>query len=161
MVLMAATGFTDRVIAQELDVGAPRVRRWVARYVRLGLTGLEKDAPRGGPPRLVSAQRVIELTTQTQPEAATHWSTRTMAKEAGARAATISRIWRSHGLKPHLSKAFKVSNDIRFEEKLTDIVGLYMNPSGRWYCAATRRARCKHGTEHNQACRSNAGELRP
>jgi transposase len=124
MVLMAATGFTDRVIAQELDVGAPRVRRWVARYVRLGLTGLEKDAPRGGPPRLVSAQRVIELTTQTQPEAATHWSTRTMAKEAGARAATISRIWRSHGLKPHLSKTFKVSNDIRFEEKLADIVGL-------------------------------------
>ena len=54
-----------------------------------------------------------------------------MAKEAGASAATISRIWRSHGLKPHLSKTFKVSNDIRFEEKLTDIVGLYMNPPER------------------------------
>lgn len=131
MVLMAATGFTDRVIAQELDVGAPRVRRWVARYVKLGLKGLEKDAPRGGRPRQVSAQRVIELTTQTQPEAATHWSTRTMAKQAGASAATISRIWRSHGIKPHLSKTFKVSNDIRFEEKLTDIVGLYMNPPER------------------------------
>ena len=131
MVLMAATGFTDRVIAQELDVGAPRVRRWVARYVNLGLKGLEKDAPRGGRPRQVSAQRVIELTTQTQPEAATHWSTRTMAKQAGASAATISRIWRSHGLKPHLSRTFKVSNDIRFEEKLTDIVGLYMNPPER------------------------------
>jgi hypothetical protein len=75
MVLMTATGFTDRMIAQELDVGAPRVRLWVARYVKLGLSGLEKDAPRGGRPRLVSAQRVIELTTQTQPEAATHWST--------------------------------------------------------------------------------------
>ena len=131
MVLMAATGFTDRVIAQALDVGAPRVRRWVARYVHLGLKGLEKDAPRGGRPRQVSAQRVIELTTQTQPEAATHWSTRTMAKQAGASAATVSRIWRSHGLKPHLSKTFKVSNDIRFEEKLTDIVGLYMNPPER------------------------------
>ena len=124
MVLMAATGFTDSVIAQELDVGAPRVRRWVARYVKLGLAGLEKDAPRGGRPRQVSAQRVIELTTQTQPEAATHWSTRSMAKQAGASAATISRIWRSHGIKPHLSKTFKVSNDIRFEDKLTDIVGL-------------------------------------
>ncbi|WP_413896693.1 IS630 family transposase [Rhodoferax sp.] len=131
MVLMAAAGFADRVIAQELAVSAPRVRRWVARYVKLGLKGLEKDAPRGGRPRLVSAQRVIELTTQTQPEAATQWSTRTMAKEAGASAATISRIWRSHGLKPHLSKTFKVSNDIRFEEKLTDIVGLYMNPPER------------------------------
>lgn len=131
MVLMAATGFTDRVIAQDLDVGAPRVRCWVARYVKFGLKGLEKDAPRGGRPRQVSAQRVIELTTQTQPEAATHWSTRTMAKQAGASAATISRIWRSHGIKPHLSKTFKVSNDIRFEEKLTDIVGLYMNPPER------------------------------
>ena len=131
MVLMAATGFADRVIAQELGVGAPRVRRWVARYVKLGLAGLEKDAPRGGRPRLVSAQRVIELTTQTQPEAATHWSTRSMAKQAGASAATISRIWRSHGIKPHLSRTFKVSNDIRFEEKLTDIVGLYMNPPER------------------------------
>ena len=131
MVLMAAAGFSDRVIAMELKVSAPRVRRWVARFVKLGLRGLEKDAPRGGRPRLVSAQRVIALTTQTQPEAATHWSTRTMAKEAGASAATISRIWRSHGLKPHLSKTFKVSNDIRFEEKLTDIVGLYMNPPER------------------------------
>ena len=54
-----------------------------------------------------------------------------MAKQAGASAATISRIWRSHGLKPHLSRTFKVSNDIRFEEKLTDIVGLYMNPPER------------------------------
>ena len=131
MVLMAATGFADRVIAQALGVGAPRVRRWVARYVKLGLAGLEKDAPRGGRPRQVSAQRVIELTTQTQPEAATHWSTRSMAKQAGASAATVSRIWRAHGLKPHLSRTFKVSNDIRFEDKLTDIVGLYMNPPER------------------------------
>ena len=128
MVLMAATGFSDRVIAQEIGVSAPRVRRWVARYVKLGLAGLEKDAPRGGRPPQVSAQRVIELTTQTQPEAATQWSVRTMAKQAGASPATISRIWRNHGLKPHLSRTFKVSNDIRFEEKLTDIVGLYMNP---------------------------------
>ena len=131
MVLMACAGFADRVIAQDLGVSAPRVRRWVARYIKLGLTGLEKDAPRGGRPRQVSVQRVIELTTQTQPEAATHWSTRTMGKEAGASAATISRIWRSHGLKPHLSKTFKVSNDIRFEEKLADIVGLYMSPPER------------------------------
>ena len=131
MVLMAAAGFADRLIAQDIGVSAPRVRRWVARYVKLGLAGLEKDAPRGGRPPQVSAQRVIELTTQTRPEAATHWSTRTMAKEVGASAATISRIWRSHGLKPHLSKTFKVSNDIRFEEKLTDIVGLYMSPPER------------------------------
>lgn len=131
MVLMAAAGFADLVIAQELGMSAARVRRWVGRFVLAGLAGLEKDAPRGGRPSKVSAKRVIELTTQTLPEAGTHWSTRTMAKQAGASAATISRIWRSHGLKPHLSKTFKVSSDIHFEEKLTDIVGLYMSPPER------------------------------
>ena len=71
MVSMASTGFTDRVIAQDLDAGAPRVRRWVVRYVNLGHHGLEKDAHHGGCPREVSAQRGIELTTQTRAEAAT------------------------------------------------------------------------------------------
>lgn len=121
---MAITGFTDRVIAQDLDAGVPRVRLWVARCVNLELHGLEKNAPRDGRLRQESAQRVIELTTRTQLEAATHWSTRTMVKQAGASAATVSPIWRSNGLKPHLSNTFKVSNDIRFEEKLTNIVGL-------------------------------------
>jgi len=131
MVLMAAAGFPDSAIARELDVGAPRVRRWVARYSKLGLAGIQKDAARGGRPHKVDARRVVHLTTQTQPEAATHWSTRTMAEHAGISKATVSRIWRAHGLKPHLSHTFKVSNDIRFEEKLADIVGLYMNPPER------------------------------
>jgi transposase len=131
MVLMAAAGFSDSAIAQDLGVGAPRVRRWVARYVLLGPAGIQQDAPRGGRPRKVDAQRVICLTTQTQPEAATQWSVRTMAKHAGASKATISRIWRAHGLKPHLSRTFKVSNDIHFEDKLADIVGLYMSPPER------------------------------
>ena len=131
MVLMAATGFSDTIISRELAVSAPRVRRWVSRYSRLGLEGLEKDATRAGRPRKVDMLQVVELTTQTQREAATQWSTRTMGKEVGASAATISRIWRMHGLKPHLSRSFKVSNDVRFEEKLTDIVGLYMNPPER------------------------------
>ena len=131
MVLMAAAGFADSAIAQDSGVGAARVRRWVARYAKLGLAGIHKDAPRGGRPHKVDAQRVVHLTTQTQPEAATQWSVRTMAKQAGASKATISRIWRAHGLKPHLSHTFKVSNDIRFEEKLTDIVGLFMSPPER------------------------------
>ena len=128
---MATTGFTDRVIAQDLDAGAPRVRLWVPRYVNLGLHGLKKNAPRGGRPRQESAQRVIKLTTRTQLEAATHWRTRSMVKQAGASAATVSPIWRLQGLKPHLSKTFKVANDIRFEEKLTNIVGLHMSPLER------------------------------
>jgi transposase len=131
MVLMAAAGFADSQIAQDLGISAPRVSRWVKRYVKLGLGGIAKDAPRGGRPLKVDAQRVIHLTTQTQPEAATQWSVRTMARQTGASKATISRIWRAHGLKPHLSHTFKVSNDKDFEEKLTDIVGLYMNPPER------------------------------
>ncbi len=115
MVLMAAAGFVDSIIARELGLPQPRVRRWVARYAALGLKGIEKDAPRGGRPRKVSASEVVRLTTQTQRTAATHWSTRTMATQIGASAATVSRIWRAHGLKPHLSHSFKVSNDPQFE----------------------------------------------
>jgi len=131
MVLMAAAGFVDSVIARELQVSQARVRRWVTRYGALGLKGIEKDAPRAGRPAKVSASEVIKLTTQTQRTAATHWSTRTMAAQVGASAATVSRIWRAHGLKPHLSHTFKVSNDAQFEAKLTDIVGLYMSPPER------------------------------
>ncbi|MGH6637098.1 MAG: IS630 family transposase [Polaromonas sp.] len=131
MVLMAAAGFVDSIIARELGLPQPRVRRWVGRYAELGLKGIEKDAPRGGRPSKVSASEVVRLTTQTQRAAATHWSTRTMAAQVGASAATVSRIWRAHGLKPHLSHTFKVSNDPQFEAKLTDIVGLYMSPPER------------------------------
>ncbi len=100
MVLMAAVGFVDSVIAADLGLSQARVRRWVTRYAKLGLKGIEKDAPRGGRPRKVSASEVVRLTTQTQRTAATHWSTRTMAAQVGASAATVSRIWRAHGLKP-------------------------------------------------------------
>jgi len=131
MVLMAAAGFVDSVIARELGLGQARVRRWIARYAKLGLKGIEQDAPRGGRPPKINASEVVTLTTQTQRVAATHWSTRSMARQVGASAATISRIWRAHGLKPHLSRTFKVSNDPAFEDKLTDIVGLYMSPPER------------------------------
>jgi len=131
MVLMAAAGFVDSVIARELGLGQARVRRWIARYAKLGLKGIEQDAPRGGRPPKINASEVVTLTTQTQRVAATHWSTRSMARQVGASAATISRIWRAHGLKPHLSRTFKVSSDPAFEDKLTDIVGLYMSPPER------------------------------
>ena len=131
IVLLAAQGLQNRDIAEQLGIGRVQVARWRERYLKCGLQGIERDLPRGAPPVKVDVAKLVEMTTQTTPEAATHWSTRTMAKEAGASAATISRIWRSHGLKPHLSKTFKVSNDIRFEEKLADIVGLYMSPPER------------------------------
>jgi transposase len=77
----------------------------------------------------VDVARLVELTTQSKPEAATHWSTRKMAAQLGVSAASVSRHWRANGLKPHLVRGFKVSRDPRFVEKLEDIVGLYMSPS--------------------------------
>jgi transposase len=131
IVLLAAAGKQDKEIAQSLHVTPKKVSRWRKRFLRLGLTGLEKDAPRPGrTPKIHGPliQRVVEMTTRQKPANATHWSTRTMAKAAGISEASVRRIWRAHGLKPHLIKTFKISNDPEFAQKLQDIVGLYLNP---------------------------------
>ena len=128
IVLLAADGFRNHDIAQMLGVGRVQVGRWRGRYAADRLCGIERDLPRGAPPQTVAVARLIELTTQSKPEAATHWSTRSMAKELGVSAASVSRHWRKHGLKPHLLRGFKVSRDPRFVEKLEDIVGLYLSP---------------------------------
>ena len=128
IVLLAARGMQNRDIAQQLGVGRVQVSRWRERYVEFGLPGIERDLPRGAPPVKVDVQKLVELTTQSRPEAATHWSTRKMAAELGVAASTVMRHWQAHGLKPHLVRGFKVSRDPQFVEKLEDIVGLYMSP---------------------------------
>ena len=105
-----------------------QVARRRERYARSRLAGIERDLPRGAPPAKVDVARLVELTTQTKPKAATHWSTRTMAAELGVSAASISRHWRANGLKPHVVRGFEVSRDPQFIGKLEDIVGLYMSP---------------------------------
>jgi len=128
IVLLAADGFQNKDIAKMLAVGRVQVSRWRQRYQQYRLAGIERDLPRGAPPMTVDVARLVELTTQSKPEAATHWSTRTMAAQLGVSAASVSRHWRAHGLKPHLVRGFKVSRDPRFVEKLEDIVGLYLSP---------------------------------
>jgi transposase len=128
IVLLAADGMQSKDIAIELDVGRVQVSRWRERYAQSRLAGIERDLPRGAPPVKVDAARLVELTTQTQPVAATHWSTRTMAVEMGVSASTVMRYWHAHGLKPHIVRGFKVSRDPQFVQKLEDIVGLYMSP---------------------------------
>ncbi len=128
IVLLAADGFQNKDIAQMLGIGRVQVARWRQRYAQHRLAGIERDLPRGAPPVTVDVARLVELTTQAKPEAATHWSTRTMAAQIGVSAASVSRHWRAHGLKPHLVRGFKVSRDPKFVEKLEDIVGLYMSP---------------------------------
>src|ERR1700689_4068471 len=131
IVLLAAAGRQDKDVAAELGITAQKAARWRKRFLALGMTGLEKDAPRPGRTPSISAakvKRVIQKTTQEKPPHATHWSTRSMAAAVGLSEATVRRIWHKHGLKPHLQEPFKVSPDPHFAEKLEAVVGLYLNP---------------------------------
>jgi transposase len=131
IIQMAAAGVFNHEIAQHLRISRPTVQLWRQRFLSLRCAGLEKDAPRPGRFAKISLQKihaVVEATLHTKPPAATHWSTRTMAKAQGLSEATIRRIWKQHNLKPHLVETFKLSRDKHFLEKLYDIVGLYLNP---------------------------------
>lgn len=128
IVLLAAQGLQNKDIAEQLGIGRVQVARWRERFLESGLQGIERDLPRGAPPVKVDVARLVALTTQHSPAAATHWSTRTMAAELGVAPSTVMRHWQAHGLKPHLVRGFKISRDPRFVEKLEDIVGLYMAP---------------------------------
>jgi transposase len=131
VVLRAAAGSQDVEIAAELGISNQKAARWRKRFLAAGLAGLEKDAPRAGRTPTITAakvQEVIRKTTQAKPPDATHWSTRSMAEAAGISEKSVRRIWRSHGLKPHLARTFKVSNDPEFAGKLEAIIGLYLNP---------------------------------
>jgi len=131
MVLLAAEGRQNKEIAQSLSTAPATVARWRFRFLQQGVPGIETDAPRPGrkpslPPETV--QEIVRRTTQERPPQATQWSTRSMARASGVSEATVRRIWRKHGLRPHRVKTFKLSNDPRFAEKLEDVVGLYLNP---------------------------------
>lgn len=129
--LMAHAGLANQRIAQELKTSRPTVILWRKHFSNLGVAGLEHE-----PSRRPSAQRlkedqvkaIVQATLQSKPAAATHWSSRTLAKQFGISHMTVARIWDSHGLQPHRLRTFKLSKDKRFVEKLTDVVGLYLNP---------------------------------
>jgi transposase len=131
IILEAAKGQQDKEIAQSMEVNPKTVALWRQRFFKEGPDCLWEVAPGRGRKPQFSADKVEEIinaTLQSRPAGATHWSCRTMAEEQGVSKATISRIWQSHGLKPHRTKAFKLSRDAKFLEKLTDVVGLYLNP---------------------------------
>jgi len=131
IVLLADKGIMNKTIAVELGINRRTVSRWRSRYAEAGLSGIEKDLPRGGRKPIARnkiARRIIKKTTQEHPKDATHWSTRSLAKELGINHSMVHRVWKANGLKPHLAKTFKVSNDPKFAEKLIDIVGLYLDP---------------------------------
>jgi len=131
IVLLAAEGLENQEIGERLNMSRQKVGRWRTRYAKKGFSGIEKDVQRFGRPAIHprSVQdEVIRKTQEETPQNATHWSRQSMAKAMGISASTVGRIWRVHGLKPHLVSVFKLSNDKHFVEKLEDIVGLYLSP---------------------------------
>jgi transposase len=130
IVLGAAAGETNKAIAATLGCSEATVSKWRRRFAVRRLDGLA-DEPRPGAPRRVSDEMVEALlvkTLESAPEGATHWSTRSMAKEMGMSQTMVSRIWRAFGLRPHRVEYFKVSPDPQFIDKVRDVVGLYLNP---------------------------------
>ena len=131
IILAAAAGTQDKDIAKSMKINYKTVALWRKRFCSEGPDCLwEVAAGRGRKPQLTAEkiEEVVNATLQTKPVGATHWSCRTMAEEQGISKSTINLIWQSHGLQPHRTKQFKLSRDPKFLEKLTDVVGLYLNP---------------------------------
>lgn len=131
MILLAAEGHENRHIAAAVGTSRQTVGLWRQRFATQRLVGLEHDAPRGGrPPRRRQAleAQILHATTQTRPPAATHWSTRTLARHLGTNPSLVQRVWHANGLKPHRVRPFKLSRDPHFQEKVAGVVGLYLNP---------------------------------
>jgi transposase len=131
IILGAAEGMANRVLARKLSTSVPTVLLWRKRYERDGLAGILEDRPRTGRPKQISAEQeaaIVEATMKTRPKDATHWSVRAMAAAQKVSSATVQRIWTKHKLQPHRVESFKFSNDSQFAPKVRDIVGLYMNP---------------------------------
>lgn len=129
--LLAGEGIANTQIAQRVGVKAATVRAWRARFAEEGLAKLGKvRAGRGRKSNIPQDKivEIVEMTRNSTPAGQTHWSCRTMARQAGVSPATVQRVWAARGLKPHLVKTFKLSDDPRFEEKLIDVVGLYLAP---------------------------------
>jgi len=131
IVAAAAAGKSDVAIAEQLSVNRNTVILWRKRFAQERLDGLWDIAPgRGRKPRygIDKIAAIVDATLQTKPAGMTHWSCRTMAQSQGVGKSTISNIWRAHKLQPHRTKTFQLSRDSKFLEKMTDVVGLYLNP---------------------------------
>lgn len=130
IVLLAAEGLTDTAIAERVGLRRETVGVWRNRFAAERLDGLF-DEPRVGRPREIGddqVEAVIVATLETKPTAATHWSSRSLARKMGLSQSTVSRIWRAFGLQPHRSEGFQLSADPQLVEKVRDIVGLYLSP---------------------------------
>jgi len=161
IVLLAADGMTNLSIAERLGITRVTVAMWRRRFAAKRLDGLA-DEPRPGAPRTIGDAKIAEVVTatlETMPAAATHWSTRSMAKATGVSTSTVHRIWRAFALQPHRSETFKLSTDPLFVEKVRDIVGLYLDPPDRALvlCVDENR-KSRRWTVPSRCCRCGRGK---
>ncbi|WP_152626079.1 IS630 family transposase, partial [Acidithrix ferrooxidans] len=128
--LWSNEGVGTNEIAQRLQISTETVCKWKRRFINYGVELLD-DAPRSGKPRSIDDEKIAEIlriTLEEEPPLATQWSTSSMSKRIGVSPASISRIWRTFGLKPHVLGYFNISTDPAFTEKVRDITGIYLNP---------------------------------
>jgi transposase len=154
VLLMVADGVANSKIATTVGVTPVTVRSWRGRFADEGLSEFGQVREGRGRKPGISADKVEEIVRLTQhekPAGETHWSCRSMAKQVGVSSATVQRIWSGRGLKPHLVKTFKLSNDPRFEEKLIDVVGLYLNPPERAVVLCMDEKTSIQALDHTQA----------
>src|SRR5688572_23802343 len=133
IVLLAADGLKNTEIAAALGVHRNMVAKWRSRFLEHRLDGLT-DEPRPGRPRTVTDEQVeavVVTTLESTPKDATHWSTRSMARELGLTQSAVQRIWKAFGLQPHRQDTWKLSKDPQFVAKVRDVVGLYLHPPER------------------------------
>jgi len=131
IILLAAGGKTNKEILKELDTNPVTVGRWRSRFALLRIEGIRKDAPRPGrKPKIPAStvKKIVDATLHEKPSGETHWSTRTLAGKLHVSHMTVQRVWKAHNLQPHRTRSFKLSKDPEFEEKLVDVVGLYLKP---------------------------------
>ena len=131
IVMGAAEGESDSSISRRLSVNRNTVILWRKRFAEAGLDGLWDVAPgRGRKPiyEMDKIAAIVDATLQTKPAGMTHWSCRTLAEQQGVSKSMVNNIWRAHNLQPHRTETFKLSRDPKFLEKMTDVVGLYLNP---------------------------------
>src|SRR5689334_20567687 len=134
ILLGAAEGTANHVLARDLSTSLPTVLLWRRRYESDGLAGVIEDRHRSGRPKQIAPEKeaaIVEATMKTTPRDATHWSVRSMAASQKVSPATVQRIWKKHKLQPHRVESFKFSTDPEFAPKVRAIVGLYMTPPDR------------------------------
>ena len=129
--IMAADGWANTAIARALSVSPASVSGWRTRFAEEGLVKFAQVRQGRGRKTTIPQEKIdeiVDLTLNYRPAGETHWSCRTMAAASGVSKSTVQQVWSARGLKPHRVETFKLSNDPNFEEKLVDVVGLYVNP---------------------------------